>query len=872
VIFASAGSQIRTCPCESVTIPYSLSNSGNFFERYSIYVSSHESAYVIIPGEVGLVPDGSAEGAILFKSACDEFGDLSTKLIVEARSSGIIEELPITTTVDACYDFTLTTSSYVEACDKDVTVFDVNISNIAKISNEYDFELIGEPSWANLYGDNIALFPQQNGYTQVVLDPIEDVGSYIFTLEAKSRIGDLVAAQDVFVEVPVCHGVNLTVPETIDVCQEQLTVPIPITNLGRYDKLVNISAFGPEFMLLGDTQIEVAAGETEEVDLVFNATDIRIKDYKADITVKYADNALIVQRMNVNIATHTNTDCYKVTFTPTRFVINKSIIQNAVNITQEGIKPADYTLSFDGPDFVQLDKANITLAPGESETVVLETAPGVNQTDGKYWVNIYADTHDVSYTGKIRFDVGKTSRLGFYLLALVILLLIIVLVVLIGLLSGKPKDKKKEVVQKATPKKAEKKVVAKKTASKTVSEKKEEKEKSNWWKWLLFIIFIIIILFFIVWIVARSIPIGLVGLNATNVTNATIPAVVNGTADNATGCGLFCSLGEWWSGLFVPVNATALNATNATIPVDDEAVNATNMTDCGFFCSIGEWWNSLFVPVNTTATNATNTTFPVVIINETATNTTVNATNATDCGFFCSLGEWWSSLFVPINSTVTNTTFPVVIINETVTNTTVNATNATDCGFFCSLGEWWSSLFIPVNVTSVNVTGEDATDNNITIDLTDREKSIMRVNEVLVEANESGQLGTFSYQVWPENSKHAVNLTNYFMDPDMDIITFDYFPIEDIDIVVEKGMATFTPKKNFVGVRYTSFIAEDPEGETVRSPVMTIVVVPNDSFLIRYANIILTIALIILVLLIVVLYEISRPAEGKKPKKGKKRK
>ncbi|MEM4264045.1 MAG: PGF-pre-PGF domain-containing protein [Candidatus Woesearchaeota archaeon] len=79
-------------------------------------------------------------------------------------------------------------------------------------------------------------------------------------------------------------------------------------------------------------------------------------------------------------------------------------------------------------------------------------------------------------------------------------------------------------------------------------------------------------------------------------------------------------------------------------------------------------------------------------------------------------------------------------------------------------------------------------------------------------------------QVWDVNGQHKINLTQYFSDPDNDVLNFTAAKVSNIDIQVTDGIAYLTPDYDWSGQRITTFYADDGKGGTAQSNPVKLVV------------------------------------------------
>jgi len=116
-------------------------------------------------------------------------------------------------------------------------------------------------------------------------------------------------------------------------------------------------------------------------------------------------------------------------------------------------------------------------------------------------------------------------------------------------------------------------------------------------------------------------------------------------------------------------------------------------------------------------------------------------------------------------------------------------------------------------------------------------------------------------QTWPEDTRHTVDLGQYFNDPDGDPLHYSYTPVPNIVITISGDVATLTPEQDWTGTRTVVFTADDRKGGKVSSNEVTLTVIeaPEPTFWTNvrqgfetYAGYIV-LGIILLVVLIVIL-------------------
>ncbi|TKJ17302.1 hypothetical protein CEE44_02080 [Candidatus Woesearchaeota archaeon B3_Woes] len=79
-------------------------------------------------------------------------------------------------------------------------------------------------------------------------------------------------------------------------------------------------------------------------------------------------------------------------------------------------------------------------------------------------------------------------------------------------------------------------------------------------------------------------------------------------------------------------------------------------------------------------------------------------------------------------------------------------------------------------------------------------------------------------QKWDEDTKQIINLTKYFLDPDMDELYYTTTELQNIRIVYEEGNAILIPKRNWYGSEFVIFTANDMKGGKVDSNLIKLTV------------------------------------------------
>ena len=162
--------------------------------------------------------------------------------------------------------------------------------------------------------------------------------------------------------------------------------------------------------------------------------------------------------------------------------------------------------------------------------------------------------------------------------------------------------------------------------------------------------------------------------------------------------------------------------------------------------------------------------------------------------------------------------FTISVDNETIEETTtIEQSTTTEEETTTTIGETTTTEEETTTTEEPTTTTEEVFDNPV-YDLPYEEQLYQYVVENNLE-------GSFQYQAWPKNTKHIMNLSKNFIDPDSDdeLIFSSTSPMHT-SVEIEGPIVTLTPEENWHGVDYISFKATDSKGAQVITPEVALIV------------------------------------------------
>jgi PGF-pre-PGF domain-containing protein len=102
----------------------------------------------------------------------------------------------------------------------------------------------------------------------------------------------------------------------------------------------------------------------------------------------------------------------------------------------------------------------------------------------------------------------------------------------------------------------------------------------------------------------------------------------------------------------------------------------------------------------------------------------------------------------------------------------------------------------------------------------------LKIEELIGRLERNGELPSFSYQIWDQDTVQTVNLAEHFFDPDGGKLTFSVAQPEHVAVEIdyEDGIARLVPEAGWYGVEEIEFKAVDDAGGEIGSGAVMLIV------------------------------------------------
>jgi len=386
----------KACPCEKVKYKLTLENSGEFSEKFSVVVEGTAKEWTnLSKDKIELDSNESETFYAYVQPPCNVNGkySLTFKAVAEASLAGAstkaeLEILP-------CYEYGLGLEKNYSICENEKLTIPLEIDNQGTADNSFAI-VMEAPDWAKLASKSIDISAGTKKSVEInAQPPFKTQGNFTIKVETMASEGNVKKNAETTVFVRRCYGVDLNLESKEDkLCKAEKTYEIAVSNLGEFDAKYDLKLDGPEWAKLDEDSIKVDANENETIKLTVEPKDAEFKAY--NITIEATDsesNETDSESLMLEISKPE--DCYKAELTTENDAVSVGLEKSKtvfLMLKNNGLDEATYTINLEGKGakFAIINPNEITLKPGESETLYLYISPPLFTELGEYNLSVIA--------------------------------------------------------------------------------------------------------------------------------------------------------------------------------------------------------------------------------------------------------------------------------------------------------------------------------------------------------------------------------------------------------------------------------------------------------------------------------------------------
>ncbi|UCD04219.1 MAG: hypothetical protein JSW73_01065 [Candidatus Woesearchaeota archaeon] len=395
------GGEKRLCPTHTETINIPIENKGDETISFTVSLSGTAQKWAVAaPTGFSLEP-GKTKSVYVWITPSSKalIGAYDLNIKIDGGSAGE-EELSYDIIIEPCHGVEITVDDDSKtACPGELVSYELTIKNIGEYTEDFTLSLSGvAEDWAVLSQDTLRL--DKNEEEEVTLGiraPPDDLGEYGLTVTASSEDSDAVSSKDIQIVIEECYEYSIDSPKDVySFCDHtHAKIPVLIKNEGIIDNTYDLSVTGPDWATLDDTEVFIAEGDEEVVNLTIFPDYYETGDFSIEINAE-SETGKVSQKKEIDI---TIRPCF---ITELKLAANQDTIcaQSSktyeVSLTNLGKFKEPYSIFIEGPEWARLDKNFVELDEGESETLsLIVDAP---ETVDTYNIKVIAKSQEPSET------------------------------------------------------------------------------------------------------------------------------------------------------------------------------------------------------------------------------------------------------------------------------------------------------------------------------------------------------------------------------------------------------------------------------------------------------------------------------------------
>jgi uncharacterized membrane protein len=399
-------SSVTTCPKDPAKYSIILSNKGEYKENFKVNIKGQLAEKITLTDNTVLLGKGESKEIFAFVDSPAESGQYSFSITVDSDSGRIKESLTLFLNVNPCYDFKVNVQgdSAYSICENSYITIPVTISNQGTTLNNYLINIDG-PNWAKMENNQIILKDKEVKTVNFIFNPAYGTqGEYGIRMTVSPERGNVKATNDFSVIIRKCDSVDTQfLVKEENACKGSTNYYQAIVrNDGETKRSYKIELDGPEWVGLSeaDRLTSLLPGQQKQLNIMATPTsETTEKVYKVTLKSQATDESgkSAVDSDTLNLNVKDVAACYK-PLIETKYedvtVYYDSNVAVPIEITNEGLRPAEYSLILSGnaAKFASLNPSSLKLDTGKTEIVFLYVAPNVDITLGSYDASVAIHT------------------------------------------------------------------------------------------------------------------------------------------------------------------------------------------------------------------------------------------------------------------------------------------------------------------------------------------------------------------------------------------------------------------------------------------------------------------------------------------------
>ena len=447
---------VELCPCSNQAYTVTVENTGSDASSYTLAAGGDSAEWITFnPDRFVLDPGQSGSFFVFVNSVCNIEGSSDLEIFI-TTGNGLTKVVEQTLVFSQCYDYSLQQGRVVDfvednvdylqhdgaynLCVNEQSSIPILITNNEEYENQYRL-LLDAPEWVALNVNNVNLGAEQSGIFLISSDTTDIEGNFDFKLTVISALGEVQRKNSFEVNVGECYAleVNLEKEEDVVCGGEEISYDVEIKNLGTLGYDVNLEVDGPAWASLESGTLHIDSDEEENVVLNVDPSSELSGSFVLTVHAVPDDRTEFRFSDSINVEIVENLACFQAS------INTKSSVTNLyeedfffVRVTNEGIKETTYSVSLEGPSWVEVSPESLKLNPGQTGNLNLNIDPAEDIVADTYEIKILLETGDALYSKNVDIKLKKESELiktlkstfKFYQYYIYLLIALVVLIII----------------------------------------------------------------------------------------------------------------------------------------------------------------------------------------------------------------------------------------------------------------------------------------------------------------------------------------------------------------------------------------------------------------------------------------------------------
>ena len=283
-----------------------------------------------------------------------------------------------------------------ETCPTVFTVYQFTVTNLGDEIDTYTVSKSGSAArWALISPPGFVLKPSDSQAVFVYVTPGRSAQTGSYSLEL-SVTGDKAGTQKSTVNLNVgeCHSFSISPHQTSqEICTgSSATYSFDISNTGVWSENIRLSLAGSaaQYSSLSEEFLRLENGESRTITIFSEPRENEIGDFDLSVTARSLEsNALASQNFDLKV-----NGCYGISLSAAENFASfceNSEVKVPLILQNSGTAPNTYNLKISGPEWIALDREQVSLAAGEQATIKAILFPG-HGVNGKFSVEVTAES------------------------------------------------------------------------------------------------------------------------------------------------------------------------------------------------------------------------------------------------------------------------------------------------------------------------------------------------------------------------------------------------------------------------------------------------------------------------------------------------